>query len=171
MTEPTLCAALLHDTVEDTDYTLRQVTRDFGDEVALLVDGCTKLDKVKYGESAKSETIRKMIIAMSQDIRVLVIKLADRLHNMRTLHYLRPDKQSRIASETLEIFAPLAHRLGMNAIKWELEDLAFGTLHPKVYDEIVRMVAEAAPSRDEFLSGVIDQVQADLRVGQDQGQR
>ena len=101
---------------------------------------------------------------MSRDIRVLVIKLADRLHNMRTLHYLRPDKQSRIASETLEIFAPLAHRLGMNAIKWELEDLAFGTLHPKVYDEIVRLVAEAAPSRDEFLAGVVEQVQTDLRA-------
>ena len=163
MTEPTLCAALLHDTVEDTDYTLRQVTKEFGTEIARLVDGCTKLDKVTYGDSAKSETIRKMIIAMSKDVRVLVIKLADRLHNMRTLHYLRADKQSRIASETLEIFAPLAHRLGMNAIKWELEDLAFSTLHPKVYDEIVRMVAEAAPSRDEFLSGVIDQVQGDLR--------
>ena len=164
MTEPTLCAALLHDTVEDTDYTLQQVKKDFGSEIARLVDGCTKLDKVTYGDSAKSETIRKMIIAMSKDVRVLVIKLADRLHNMRTLHFLRPDKQSRIASETLEIFAPLAHRLGMNAIKWELEDLAFSTLHPKVYDEIVRMVAEAAPSRDEFLSRVIDQVQADLRA-------
>ncbi|MDF2748465.1 MAG: relA, partial [Propionibacteriaceae bacterium] len=164
MNEPTLCAALLHDTVEDTDYTLAEVTRDFGEEVALLVDGCTKVDKIKYGESAKSDTIRKMIIAMSRDIRVLVIKLADRLHNMRTLHYLRPDKQSRIAQETLEIFAPLAHRLGMNAIKWELEDLSFGTLHPKIYDEIVRMVAEAAPSRDEFLSKVIEQVQADLRA-------
>jgi GTP diphosphokinase / guanosine-3',5'-bis(diphosphate) 3'-diphosphatase len=164
MNEPTLCAALLHDTVEDTDYTLRQLSQDFGEEIALLVDGCTKLDKVRYGESAKSETIRKMIVAMSQDIRVLVIKLADRLHNMRTLHYLRPDKQTRIATETLEIFAPLAHRLGMNAIKWELEDLAFGTLHPKVYDEIVRMVAEAAPSRDEYLSTIIEQVQADLRA-------
>ncbi|GAA1431099.1 GTP pyrophosphokinase [Microlunatus lacustris] len=164
MTEATLCAALLHDTVEDTSYTLAQLTKDFGEEVALLVDGCTKLDKVKYGESAKSETIRKMVIAMSRDIRVLVIKLADRLHNMRTLHYLRPDKQSRIATETLEIFAPLAHRLGMNAIKWELEDLAFGTLHPKVYDEIVRLVAEAAPSRDEWLAGVIEQVQADLKA-------
>ena len=148
-----------------------ELSRDFGEEVALLVDGCTKVDKVKYGESAKSDTIRKMIIAMSQDIRVLVIKLADRLHNMRTLHYLRPDKQSRIATETLEIFAPLAHRLGMNAIKWELEDLAFGTLHPKVYDEIVRLVAEAAPSRDEYLS-------TDHRAGpgrpagrQDQGRR
>ncbi len=164
MTEATLCAALLHDTVEDTAYTLGELTRDFGEEVALLVDGCTKLDKVKYGDSAKSETIRKMVIAMSRDIRVLVIKLADRLHNMRTLHYLRPDKQSRIATETLEIFAPLAHRLGMNAIKWELEDLAFGTLHPKVYDEIVRLVAEAAPSRDEWLAGVIEQVQADLKA-------
>jgi GTP diphosphokinase / guanosine-3',5'-bis(diphosphate) 3'-diphosphatase len=164
MTEATLCAALLHDTVEDTDYTLGQLTHDFGEEVALLVDGCTKLDKVKYGESAKSETIRKMVVAMSRDIRVLVIKLADRLHNMRTLHYLRPDKQSRIAAETLEIFAPLAHRLGMNTIKWELEDLAFGTLYPKVYDEIVRLVAEAAPSRDEYLSQVIDQVQGDLRA-------
>src|SRR3978361_1562647 len=94
-----------------------------------------------------------MVIDKSRDIRVLVIKLADRLHNMRTLHYLRPDKQSRIASETLEIFAPLAHRLGMNTIKWELEDLAFGTLHPKVYDEVVRLVAEAAPRRDDFLAG------------------
>jgi GTP diphosphokinase / guanosine-3',5'-bis(diphosphate) 3'-diphosphatase len=164
MTEATLCAALLHDTVEDTDYTLGQLTRDFGEEIALLVDGCTKLDKVKYGESAKSETIRKMVVAMSRDIRVLVIKLADRLHNMRTLHYLRPDKQSRIAGETLEIFAPLAHRLGMNTIKWELEDLSFGTLYPKVYDEIIRLVAEAAPSRDQYLSRVIDQVHADLRA-------
>ena len=164
MTEATLCAALLHDTVEDTNYTLTQLTHEFGEEVALLVDGCTKLEKVKYGESAKSETIRKMVVAMSRDIRVLVIKLADRLHNMRTLHYLRPDKQSRIASETLEIFAPLAHRLGMNTIKWELEDLAFGTLFPKVYDEIVRLVAEAAPSRDQYLSRVIDQVQGDLRT-------
>ncbi|WP_375425117.1 RelA/SpoT family protein [uncultured Friedmanniella sp.] len=164
MTETTLCAALLHDTVEDTEYTLAQLTRDFGEEVALLVDGCTKVDKIKYGESAKSDTIRKMVVAMSRDIRVLVIKLADRLHNMRTLHYLRPDKQSRIASETLEIFAPLAHRLGMNAIKWELEDLAFSTLHPKIYDEIVRLVAEAAPSRDEFLTGVVAQVTADLKA-------
>ena len=164
MTETTLCASLLHDTVEDTSYTLAQLTRDFGEEIALLVDGCTKLDKVKYGESAKSETIRKMVIAMARDIRVLVIKLADRLHNMRTLHYLRPDKQSRIAQETLEIFAPLAHRLGMNAVKWELEDLSFATLHPKVYDEIVRMVAEAAPERDEFLSAVIDHVQTDLKA-------
>jgi GTP pyrophosphokinase len=163
MTESTLAAALLHDTVEDTPYTLEQVRQDFGDEVARLVDGVTKLDKVKYGDSAQAETIRKMIVAMSRDIRVLVIKLADRLHNMRTLRYVRQETQERVARETLDIYAPLAHRLGMNTIKWELEDLAFATLHPKIYDEIVRMVAERAPSRDQFLAEVINQVDADLR--------
>jgi len=162
MTEPTLCAGLLHDTVEDTSYTMEQLTADFGAEVATLVDGVTKLDKVTYGDSAKAETIRKMVIAMSQDIRVLVIKLADRLHNMRTVQFLRPDKQHRIAKDTLEIFAPLAHRLGMNAVKWELEDLAFSTMQPKVYDEIVHMVAEAAPAREAYLRDVIETVQADL---------
>ena len=145
MTEPTLVAALLHDTVEDTPYTLDQLRTDFGDEVAALVDGVTKLDKVKYGDTAQAETIRKMIVAMSRDIRVLVIKLADRLHNMRTLRYLKQEKQERMARETLDIYAPLAHRLGMNTLKWELEDLAFATLHPKMYDEIVRLVAERAP--------------------------
>ena len=163
MTESTLAAALLHDTVEDTPYTLEQVRQDFGDEVARLVDGVTKLDKVKYGDSAQAETIRKMIVAMSRDIRVLVIKLADRLHNMRTLRYVKQETQERVARETLDIYAPLAHRLGMNTIKWELEDLAFATLHPKIYDEIVRMVAERAPSRDQFLAEVIAQVEADLR--------
>jgi GTP pyrophosphokinase len=163
MTEPTLCAALLHDTVEDTSYTLEELRHDFGEEVALLVDGVTKLDKVKYGDSAQAETIRKMIVAMSRDIRVLVIKLADRLHNMRTLRYLKQDTQERKARETLEIFAPLAHRLGMNTLKWELEDLAFATLHPKIYDEIVRLVAERAPSRDQFLARVIEQVENDLK--------
>jgi GTP pyrophosphokinase len=163
MTESTLVAALLHDTVEDTAYTLEQVRADFGDEVAQLVDGVTKLDKVKYGDSAQAETIRKMIVAMSRDIRVLVIKLADRLHNMRTLRYVRAETQERVARETLDIYAPLAHRLGMNTIKWELEDLAFATLHPKIYDEIVRLVAEQAPSRDQFLAQVITQVEADLR--------
>ena len=163
MTEPTLVAALLHDTVEDTSYTLEQVRADFGEEVAQLVDGVTKLDKVKYGDSAQAETIRKMIVAMSRDIRVLVIKLADRLHNMRTLRYVRQETQERVARETLDIYAPLAHRLGMNTIKWELEDLAFATLHPKIYDEIVRMVAERAPSRDQFLAEVITEVEKDLR--------
>ncbi|MBC7630992.1 bifunctional (p)ppGpp synthetase/guanosine-3',5'-bis(diphosphate) 3'-pyrophosphohydrolase [Aeromicrobium sp.] len=163
MTAPTLCAALLHDTVEDTTYTLVELRKDFGEEVVRLVDGVTKLDKVKYGDSAQSETIRKMVVAMSRDIRVLVIKLADRLHNMRTLRYLRQDKQERIARETIEIFAPLAHRLGMNTIKWELEDLAFATLHPKVYDEIVRLVADRAPSREQFLERVVNDVESDLR--------
>ncbi|GAB4004727.1 RelA/SpoT family protein [Nocardioides ultimimeridianus] len=163
MTEATLVAALLHDTVEDTEYTLEECRRDFGDEVAQLVDGVTKLDKVVYGDSAQAETIRKMIVAMSRDIRVLVIKLADRLHNMRTLRFVPQKSQERTARETLDIYAPLAHRLGMNTIKWELEDLAFATLHPKIYDEIVRMVAERAPSRDQFLAEVINQVEADLR--------
>lgn len=162
MTEPTLVAALLHDTVEDTSYTLDQLTADFGEQVAGMVDGVTKLDKVQYGDSAKAETIRKMVMAMSRDIRVLVIKLADRLHNMRTLRFLRQDKQERIAKETLEIFAPLAHRLGMNSIKWELEDLAFATLQPKVYDEIVHLVAEAAPQRERQLREVTGQIEADL---------
>ncbi len=163
MTEPTLVAALLHDTVEDTPYTLDELRADFGDEVARLVDGVTKLEKVKYGDAAQAETIRKMIVAMARDIRVLVIKLADRLHNMRTVRYVKQSTQERQATESLDIYAPLAHRLGMNTIKWELEDLAFATLHPKVYDEIVRMVADRAPSRDQFLAEVIRQVEADLK--------
>ena len=147
----TLVAALLHDTVEDTGLTVEEVAAEFGPEVAHLVDGVTKLDKVKFGEAAEAETIRKMIVAMARDPRVLVIKLADRLHNMRTLRFLPPAKQERKARETLEVMAPLAHRLGMNTVKWELEDLAFATLYPKRYDEIVRLVAERAPSRDTYL--------------------
>jgi len=162
MTEPTLVAALLHDTVEDTSYTMAQLRADFGAEVAELVDGVTKLDKVHYGDHAKAESIRKMVIAMSRDIRVLVIKLADRLHNMRTLGFLRPDKQNRIAKETLDIYAPLANRLGMNAIKWELEDLAFSTIHPKVYDEIVHLVAANQPRRERYLDEIIAEVTKDL---------
>jgi len=164
MTETTLCAALLHDTVEDTTYTLDMLRADFGSEVAHLVDGVTKLDKVTYGAAAQAETVRKMVVAMARDIRVLVIKLGDRLHNMRTLHHLRPEKRERIAKETLEIYAPLAHRLGMNTLKWELEDLAFAVLNPKVYNEIVRLVADRAPSRDEYLRGVVDQVEDELRT-------
>ncbi|MBD3927182.1 bifunctional (p)ppGpp synthetase/guanosine-3',5'-bis(diphosphate) 3'-pyrophosphohydrolase [Nocardioides cavernae] len=164
MTEPTLVAALLHDTVEDTAYTLDALRADFGDEVAVLVDGVTKLDKVQYGDSAQAETIRKMIVAMSRDIRVLVIKLADRLHNMRTLRYVPAASQERSSRETLDIYAPLAHRLGMNTLKWELEDLAFATLHPKIYDEIVRMVAERAPSRDQFLAEVVAEIEQDLKT-------
>src|SRR5215470_13925290 len=163
MSTDTLCAALLHDTVEDTAYTLDELRKDFGDEVAALVDGVTKLDRVKYGEAAEAETVRKMVVAMSRDIRVLVIKLADRLHNMRTLRYLPREKQERKSREVLEIFAPLAHRLGMNTVKWELEDLAFATLYPKRYDEIARLVAQRAPRRDQFLQEVIADLQGDLR--------
>jgi GTP pyrophosphokinase len=152
----------LHDTVEDTEYTLDMVRRDFGDTVALLVDGVTKLDKVKLGEAAQAETVRKMVVAMARDIRVLVIKLADRLHNMRTMRYMKREKQEQKSRETLEIYAPLAHRLGMNTIKWELEDLAFAILYPKMYDEIVHLVAERAPKREEFLAQVTDIVQGDL---------
>jgi GTP pyrophosphokinase len=164
MDPATLMAGLLHDTVEDTEYGLDQLRRDFGDSVALLVDGVTKLDKVKFGEAAQAETVRKMVVAMAKDPRVLVIKLADRLHNMRTMRYLKREKQEKKARETLEIYAPLAHRLGMNTIKWELEDLAFAILYPKMYDEIVRLVAERAPKRDEYLAIVTDEVQSDLRA-------
>jgi Guanosine polyphosphate pyrophosphohydrolases/synthetases len=130
MDEDTIVGALLHDTVEDTGYTLDALRKEFGPTVALLVDGVTKLDKVEYGEAAQAETVRKMVIAMSKDIRVLLIKLADRLHNARTWKYVAPDRAAAKARETLEIYAPLAHRLGMNSIKWELEDLSFRTLYP-----------------------------------------
>ena len=165
MDTTTLVAALLHDTVEDTGLTTDELGVEFGTEVAHLVEGVTKLDKVKYGEAAEAETIRKMIVAMARDPRVLVIKLADRLHNMRTLRFLPPAKQERKARETLEVLAPLAHRLGMNTVKWELEDLAFATLYPKRYDEIVRLVADRAPQRDVYLNEVIERVNRDLKAG------
>ncbi|HZK32500.1 MAG TPA: bifunctional (p)ppGpp synthetase/guanosine-3',5'-bis(diphosphate) 3'-pyrophosphohydrolase, partial [Corynebacterium sp.] len=163
MDTTTLIAALLHDTVEDTDYSLEQLTEEFGPEVARLVDGVTKLDKVALGAAAEAETIRKMIVAMATDPRVLVIKVADRLHNMRTMRFLPPEKQAKKARQTLEVIAPLAHRLGMASIKWELEDLSFAILYPKKYDEIVRLVADRAPSRDRALHEIIDQTMAALR--------
>jgi GTP pyrophosphokinase len=165
MTPPTLAAALLHDTVEDTAYSLADLQEEFGEEVAMLVDGVTKLDKVTYGPAAQAETVRKMVIAMARDIRVILIKLADRLHNARTWRYVSRESAQRKAQETLDIYAPLAHRLGMNTLKWELEDLSFATLHPDMYAEIVRLVAENAPARDEYLAGVVDQVNAVLREG------
>ncbi len=158
----TVVASLLHDTVEDTPYSLEQLRNDFGDEVANLVDGVTKLDKLTYGPTAEAETVRKMVIAMSRDIRVLVIKLADRLHNARTWGYVSSDSAARKARETLDIYAPLAHRLGMNAIKWELEDLSFAVIEPKKYEEITRLVAERSPSRDALTSEVISIVEEDL---------
>jgi guanosine-3',5'-bis(diphosphate) 3'-pyrophosphohydrolase len=164
MTGSTLAAALLHDTVEDTAYTLEALASDFGPEISELVDGVTKLDKVEYGRTTAAETVRKMIVAMARDIRVLVIKLADRLHNMRTVRWLPENKQEKKAKETLEIFAPLAHRLGMNTVKWELEDLAFATLQPKVYEEIVHLVGQRTPARDEQLNNVIEEINADLKT-------
>lgn len=158
----TIVASLLHDTIEDTPYSIEEMRKDFGDEVANLVDGVTKLDKLTYGPTAESETVRKMVIAMSRDIRVLVIKLADRLHNARTWGYVSSENATRKARETLDIYAPLAHRLGMNAIKWELEDLSFAVLEPKKHEEIARLVAERSPSRDSLTAEVIATVEADL---------
>ena len=163
MTPVTLAAALLHDTVEDTDYSLDLLGAEFGEEIAAMVDGVTKLDKIAYGQAAQSETVRKMIVAMSRDIRVLVIKLADRLHNARTWKYVPAASSERKARETLDIFAPLAHRLGMNTIKWELEDLSFQVLHPKVYSEIVHLVAERTPEREKYLAIVSKQLGEKLR--------
>ncbi len=165
MTAPTLAAAILHDTVEDTEYSLQELQAEFGEEIALLVDGVTKLDKVTYGEASAAETVRKMVVAMARDIRVLVIKLADRLHNMRTLNFVTPEKQQAKSRETLDIFAPLAHRLGMNTLKWELEDLSFKYLNPKRYEEIIRLVETKAPERDKALQEVIREVETDLKSG------
>jgi GTP pyrophosphokinase len=164
LNEAVVIAALLHDTVEDTSYSLTQLRKDFGDEIALLVDGVTKLDKLTYGPTAEAETVRKMIVAMSRDIRVLLIKLADRLHNARTWKYVSPESAERKARETLDIYAPLAHRLGMNAIKWELEDLSFEVLEPKKFLEISRLVAERNPARVTLTNEVIEAVKSDLLV-------
>lgn len=163
MTPPTLVAALLHDTVEDTDYTAEELAADFGPEIAHMVDGVTKLDRISYGASAQSETLRKMLVAMSKDVRVLLIKLGDRLHNARTWKHVPADSAAAKARETLEIYAPLAHRLGMNTLKWELEELSFKVLYPDVYLEIDHLVAERAPQRDEYLLDVIGQIEEDLR--------
>jgi guanosine-3',5'-bis(diphosphate) 3'-pyrophosphohydrolase len=165
----TIAAALLHDTVEDTDYELDTLRHDFGDEIAMLVDGVTKLDKLKYGDSAQAETVRKMVVAMSKDIRVLVIKLADRLHNARTWGFVSTETASRKAKETLEIYAPLAHRLGIQTIKWELEDLSFSVLYPKLYVEIESLVRQRTPQREEFVQHVIDSVNDDLKASRIKG--
>ena len=159
----TVSAALLHDTVEDTEYTLDQLRADFGDEITMLVDGVTKLDKVKYGDSTQAETVRKMIVAMSKDIRVLIIKLADRLHNARTWGFVPSESAVRKATETLEIYAPLAHRLGIQTIKWELEDLSFAVLYPKLYAEIESLVKQRTPQREEFVQNIIDTINEDLK--------
>ncbi|MDQ1396613.1 MAG: diphosphokinase / guanosine-3,5-bis(diphosphate) 3-diphosphatase [Acidimicrobiaceae bacterium] len=162
----TIAAALLHDAVEDTGVTIDELTADFGAEVASLVDGVTKLERVRFDskEEQQAATMRKMLISMAKDPRVLLIKLADRLHNMRTIAAMPEWKQKRTAQETLDIYAPLAHRLGVQDIKWQLEDLAFATLHPKQYAEIEQMVATRAPERDIYLAQVLEQVRDRLGV-------
>ncbi|HVX22434.1 MAG TPA: bifunctional (p)ppGpp synthetase/guanosine-3',5'-bis(diphosphate) 3'-pyrophosphohydrolase [Acidimicrobiales bacterium] len=154
---PTIAAALLHDAVEDTGLTLEDIDGDFGPVVAAVVDGVTKLDRLQFDskEQQQAATIRKMLVAMASDWRVLLIKLADRLHNMRTLAVMPEWKQRRTAQETFDVYAPLAHRLGVQQVRWQLEDLAFATLHPKRYAEIEQMVAVRAPQREEYLARVL----------------
>ena len=158
-----VAAGLLHDTVEDTDYSLEECRAEFGDTVAGLVDGVTKLSKMEYGDSAQAETIRKMVVAMSRDVRVLVVKLADRVHNARTWRYVKTSSAQRKARETLDVYAPLANRLGMNAIKTELEELSFKVLYPKIYNEIVVLVARRAGQREVYLKQILEEVNADLK--------
>ena len=160
----TIAASLLHDTVEDTDYSLEALREDFGEEIAMLVDGVTKLDKVKYGDHAQAETVRKMIVAMSKDIRVLIIKLADRLHNARTWGFVSPESATKKAQETLDIYAPLAHRLGIQTVKWELEDLSFAVLQPKIYMEIESLVKGRSPEREAFVDSVLEVVRDELKA-------
>ncbi|PKU91654.1 (p)ppGpp synthetase [Bifidobacterium pseudolongum subsp. globosum] len=157
-----VAAGLLHDTVEDTDYTLDECRAEFGDTVTGLVDGVTKLTKMDYGDSAQAETIRKMVVAMSRDVRVLVVKLADRVHNARTWRYVKPSSAQKKARETLDVYAPLANRLGMNAIKTELEELSFKVLYPKIYNEIVMLVAHRAGQREVYLKQIIAEIHDDL---------
>ena len=162
--EQTIAAALLHDVVEDTGTDIKEVRAEFGDEIAQLVEGVTKLTRIQFQsrEQAEAENYRKMIVAMAQDVRVILIKLADRLHNMRTIEYLGKQKQVQKARETLEVYAPLAHRLGINKLKWELEDLAFATLHPRKYEEIKAMVSERRADREEHVREAAMTLQREL---------
>ncbi len=162
--EQTIAAALLHDVVEDTGADIAAVRSEFGDEIAQLVEGVTKLTRIQFQsrEQAEAENYRKMIVAMAHDVRVILIKLADRLHNMRTIEYLGKQKQIQKAKETLEVYAPLAHRLGINKVKWELEDLAFTALHPRKYEEIKAMVTERRADREEHVREAALVLQAEL---------
>jgi GTP pyrophosphokinase len=159
----TLTASLLHDTVEDTDVTLDQVGEEFGAEVRFLVDGVTKLEKVDYGAAAEPETFRKMLVATGNDVRVMSIKLADRLHNMRTLGVMRPEKQARIAKVTRDVLIPLAERLGVQALKTELEDLVFAILHPEEYEHTRELIVDNASRADDPLAEIADEVRGVLR--------
>jgi guanosine-3',5'-bis(diphosphate) 3'-pyrophosphohydrolase len=162
--EPILAAALLHDTVEDTDIEIDDLRAEFGEEIAKLVEGVTKLTRVQFQsrEHAEAENYRKLVLAMAEDLRVILIKLADRLHNLRTIEYMGKQTQVRKARETLDVYAPLAHRLGIHALKWELEDLAFQTLHPRKFEEIKQMVAERRTDREEHVREASMVLQAEL---------
>ncbi|MBU3689012.1 MAG: GTP pyrophosphokinase [Acidimicrobiales bacterium mtb01] len=162
--DTTIAAALLHDAVEDTEITVADVDREFGSEVAAIVDGVTKLERIQFDskEAQQAATMRKMLVAMAKDLRVLIIKLADRLHNMRTIASMPVEKQQRIANETLEIYAPLAHRLGMQGLKQQLEDLAFASLYPKRYAELDHLVTTRSPERDIYLAKAMADVRSQL---------
>src|SRR3990172_7307470 len=164
MDTTTIAAALLHDVIEDTDIKLEQLEEEFGPEVAGIIDGVTKLGRIKFTTYAEeqAENLRKMLLAMAKDIRVILIKLADRLHNMRTLCYLSQEKQKEKAEETLEIYAPLAHRLGIFQLKWELEDLAFFALEPKKYNQLQKMLAESREQREAFLKDVVERIKGEI---------
>ena len=163
--EKTICAALLHDVVEDTDATLEDIKNEFGKEIAEMVDGVTKLKQIKYAsiEEHQVENYRKMFLAMGKDIRVIIIKLADRLHNMRTLQYLRKDRQIAISQETMQLYAPLANRLGLYSMKWELEDLGFQYLYPKEFDELVRGIEQKREERLKFIEKIIKDIKVQLK--------
>lgn len=160
MDTPTICAALLHDVIEDTNISYFNVEEEFGEEVALMVDGVTKLSKIEFKskQDAQAENLRKMLLAMAKDIRVIIIKLADRLHNMRTLNFQSERKQKEVATETMEIYAPLAHRIGISRFKWELEDLAFFYLEPDMYYEVARRLKQKRKEREDYVQDIIEQI-------------
>ncbi len=163
--EQTISAALLHDVVEDTDATYEDIVKEFGKEIADMVDGVTKLKQIQHAsiEENQVENYRKMFLAMGKDIRVIIIKLADRLHNMRTLEFLRPDRQIAIATETMQLYAPLANRLGLYAMKWELEDLSFKYLYPKEYEDLVKGIEQKREERLKFIQKIMDDIRIQLK--------
>lgn len=163
--DATICAALLHDVVEDTEITSQDIVKEFGQEIADMVEGVTKLSKLQYEtiEENQVENYRKMFLAMGKDIRVILIKLADRLHNMRTLSYLKKDRQLKNAKETMDIYAPLANRLGIYSLKWELEDLSFSYLNPEEYQELVKGIEQKREERLDFIDNIKEEIRKALK--------